>query len=989
LKILRAVVYGFGKWVDHAIDFSGQSVLIYGENESGKSTMQAFILFMLFGLPPKKRQFYRPKTSGKMGGRLVLEDKEIGEFTIERFDEVKNGAAVCFTAEGKEYGEDWLKQRLHGMTYETYRSVYAFSAMDLNNMDTVRDEDLGEILLGIGLTGSKNIYTIEKELDKKAGKLFKPYGTKPAINVQLKKLEQVKKDLHSWREKQAAYAMKKEEAVMRLNQLNERKDQLKQEQIYGRLLERKRQALPLLREYKFYREELSKYPEQIPFPEKGKERLEKQRELLLPLKSEYDFLTNNISKYEQKIVDLKTKEIPKLDDQQAKQLLKDKSFYETQKNQLIQRLDNERSKREQLQAKLESLSLPLNIDQLTELQFPFYTENSWQQIKSEGEQLQIENEKLETEGKEIKEEHQFLSGQITERKTEMLSENELDQLKAQVDLTEEEQVRVRLQAEKEEQREKWKKMYEQEEKKRKRHTILFGALALLAAGFALFQSIDWLYPAALILFLLAVGNGLLGKRSLGDMERLLQTEEQHVEQVGAGKEDLAEMKRRLEEQEKLYSDLTMLQNEMKMNAMAEMKLDERKRVYQERKQRWLERVQEQRAHYPFLQEVQVAYWPELYHRLETLIEAAKELEEEQQATRSLHKQVTEYEQKLLACMQRVDRNDEETNDPLARLTQLQSIVEAHEAIANELQQTNHALSKGKEQLKDVIQRMKVYEQEIHQLLQEANVKSIEHFYEQAKIYEEKEKMETSLKKTEQQLYFLFAEEEWKQWLAEPLEEQSLKWEYEESSEKQEELEKEIETNQKELAQIQAEMASLEMSDTYSALMQQHEMEKETLEKMAKDWAVLKTAKEMLLQTKRHYRNKYLTKIIDRTSRYFRIATTGKYKRVLPPTEDSPFQVLTEEEIRYAAGELSKGTIDLLYITLRLAVNEVMSEQHELPFMLDDPLVHFDQTRTKQMLDIIENISGRNQVILFTCKSELIKQPGNLEIIYLEQVAQPL
>src|SRR5699024_3197755 len=157
----------------------------------------------------------------------------------------------------------------------------------------------------------------------------------------------------------------------------------------------------------------------------------------------------------------------------------------------------------------------------------------------------------------------------------------------------------------------------------------------------------------------------------------------------------------------------------------------------------------------------------------------------QQATRSLHKQVTEYEQKLLACMQSDDRHDEDTNDPLARLTQLQSIVEAHEAIANELQQTNHALSKGKELLKDVIQSLNVYEQQIHQLLQEANVKSIEHFYEQAKIYEEKGKMETSLKKTEQQLYFLFAEEEWKQWLAEPLEEQSLKWEYEESSEKQE------------------------------------------------------------------------------------------------------------------------------------------------------------------------------------------------------------
>src|SRR5690625_5956279 len=67
VKIEQATIYGFGKWVDYTIDFTeNQFTCVYGENESGKSTLQNFILFMLFGYPPRKRNYYRPKTSGKI-----------------------------------------------------------------------------------------------------------------------------------------------------------------------------------------------------------------------------------------------------------------------------------------------------------------------------------------------------------------------------------------------------------------------------------------------------------------------------------------------------------------------------------------------------------------------------------------------------------------------------------------------------------------------------------------------------------------------------------------------------------------------------------------------------------------------------------------------------------------------------------------------------------------------------------------------------------
>src|SRR5699024_4717022 len=248
------------------------------------------------------------------------------------------------------------------------------------------------------------------------------------------------------------------------------------------------------------------------------------------LQSEYDFLKNTLQNYEQKVSDLSIMEISETDYNQAKRLLKNKTFYETKENERIQRLNSKHHKQKQLTAKIENLSLPLDIDQLKELHFPIYTENSWQQLKNESEFLQEENRNLNLERKEIKEEHQFLTNQVNEVEREMLSENELDQLKQQVNLTEEEQVRVRMQAEKKEQEKKWSRVYEQEEKKRRRSTMMFGGLAIIAAGYALLQATNWLYFIALLYILFGLSSWLVGKRSLADMRRLLQTEEQSIDQ---------------------------------------------------------------------------------------------------------------------------------------------------------------------------------------------------------------------------------------------------------------------------------------------------------------------------------------------------------------------------------------------------------------------------------------------------------------------------
>ncbi|MDI3409747.1 AAA family ATPase [Bacillus sonorensis] len=59
-------IYGYGKFTNQTFRLSSSNLhLIYGLNESGKTTLMSFIESMLFGFPKTKR--YEPKADGIYG----------------------------------------------------------------------------------------------------------------------------------------------------------------------------------------------------------------------------------------------------------------------------------------------------------------------------------------------------------------------------------------------------------------------------------------------------------------------------------------------------------------------------------------------------------------------------------------------------------------------------------------------------------------------------------------------------------------------------------------------------------------------------------------------------------------------------------------------------------------------------------------------------------------------------------------------------------
>jgi len=75
--------------------------------------------------------------------------------------------------------------------------------------------------------------------------------------------------------------------------------------------------------------------------------------------------------------------------------------------------------------------------------------------------------------------------------------------------------------------------------------------------------------------------------------------------------------------------------------------------------------------------------------------------------------------------------------------------------------------------------------------------------------------------------------------------------------------------------------------------------------------------------------------------------------------------------------LSRGTADQVYLSVRLALVDLIGGRLSLPIFLDDPFVHFDPRRRSEALGIIGEFSDEHQVILFTCDPYYSSIEGNI------------
>lgn len=95
-------------------------------------------------------------------------------------------------------------------------------------------------------------------------------------------------------------------------------------------------------------------------------------------------------------------------------------------------------------------------------------------------------------------------------------------------------------------------------------------------------------------------------------------------------------------------------------------------------------------------------------------------------------------------------------------------------------------------------------------------------------------------------------------------------------------------------------------------------------------------------------------------------TGGRY-RAVRIDEDLTIRAIAAGERMVELGSLSGGTVDQFYLALRVAMLDLLTEgQETLPLLLDDPFVQYDNERMEAAMGYLAQVAENRQVVIMTC-----------------------
>ena len=104
------------------------------------------------------------------------------------------------------------------------------------------------------------------------------------------------------------------------------------------------------------------------------------------------------------------------------------------------------------------------------------------------------------------------------------------------------------------------------------------------------------------------------------------------------------------------------------------------------------------------------------------------------------------------------------------------------------------------------------------------------------------------------------------------------------------------------------------------------------------------------------------RISERADEYFSAATGGKYNSF---EVDTKLSMSFGEDFRRSCDYLSAGTRDSAYLSLRLALADILFGGCGVPIMLDDAFVRMDDTRLRMISGAISEASKKHQIFILT------------------------
>ncbi len=160
------------------------------------------------------------------------------------------------------------------------------------------------------------------------------------------------------------------------------------------------------------------------------------------------------------------------------------------------------------------------------------------------------------------------------------------------------------------------------------------------------------------------------------------------------------------------------------------------------------------------------------------------------------------------------------------------------------------------------------------------------------------------------------------------------------------------------------LGQMEALGQETTLQQQLEDLQKRIGQLEDIYTAVTIAMETLSAASDALQRKFAPRISQRAQALFAQLTGNRYDRLLLGEDLRISAGAKDEDVLRSDLWRSDGTVDQLYLALRLAVAEELTSH--APLVLDDALVRFDDSRLANAMEVLTEAGQNKQVILFTC-----------------------
>ncbi|HWJ04131.1 MAG TPA: AAA family ATPase [Verrucomicrobiae bacterium] len=127
---------------------------------------------------------------------------------------------------------------------------------------------------------------------------------------------------------------------------------------------------------------------------------------------------------------------------------------------------------------------------------------------------------------------------------------------------------------------------------------------------------------------------------------------------------------------------------------------------------------------------------------------------------------------------------------------------------------------------------------------------------------------------------------------------------------------------------------------------------------------LELARQTIVEVSGEVQREFAPLVNARIENTINKITGGRYNLIKIDEELSMKAIVPETGSVTDIGSLSLGTVDQFYFALRLALADVIGVK--FPLLLDEPFIQYDDNRLEAILRVLLDLSQHSQIILFSC-----------------------